>query len=95
MLSYFCFLKKTCDIFSASFFQRKVYLVIIRLSKKIQYIISYIRFFGDKKQKRKDVLFASKTFAIDYVVETFGYIRSIIGILTATIVVGKATYFIK
>ena len=46
-------------------------------------------------QKRKDVLFASKTFAIDYVVETFGYIRSIIGILTATIVVGKATYFIK
>lgn len=81
--------------FFREFFQRKVYLVIIRLSKKIQYIISYIRFFGDKKQKRKDVLFASKTFAIDYVVETFGYIRSIIGILTATIVVGKATYFIK
>ncbi|MDT2372528.1 hypothetical protein [Enterococcus faecium] len=42
-----------------------------------------------------DFIFASKTFAIDYVVETFGYIRSIIGILTATIVVGKATYFIK
>ena len=38
---------------------------------------------------------ASKTFAIDYVVETFGYICSIIGILTATIVVGKSTYFIK
>ncbi|MCC9080253.1 hypothetical protein ACLZX5_11075 [Enterococcus faecium] len=45
-----------------------------------------------KKERR---IIASKTFAIDYVVETFGYICSIIGILTATIVVGKSTYFIK
>ena len=54
------YLFKNVLYFFREFFQRKVYLVIIRLSKKIQYIISYIRFFGDKKQKRKDVLLLQK-----------------------------------